>query len=189
MAEFFGDELPQDRTLRRGAERLLDAVAELPLRYAPFIGRLSALWQAPEALVLRELTRAKDSKSWRPSLLRGLKTFDVVLDTAAPGARAHLLHFAPGLHFPRHRHRGPESVMVLEGAYRDASGVEVRAGETQTMSASSEHELRILGNTPCVAAVLEHGVKFDLFGFIGALRQRPSTAPASPSGDRHRRER
>jgi quercetin dioxygenase-like cupin family protein len=166
---FFGDELPQDRKLRRGGERLLDAVAELPLRYAPFFGRLSALWQAPEALVLRELTRAKDPNNWSLSVLRGLKTFDVVLDTAARGAQAHLLHFAPGLHFPKHRHRGPESVLVLEGAYRDHSGLEVHAGETQSMPANSEHELRILGNTPCVAAVLEHGVKFELLGFLRAL--------------------
>jgi anti-sigma factor ChrR (cupin superfamily) len=171
LAGFFGDELPQDRALRLGGERLLDAVSELPLRYAPFFGRLAELWQAPEPLVLRELTRAKDPKSWELSLLRGLKTFEVVLDHPAPGAHAHLLHFAPGLRFPKHRHRGPESVMVLEGAYRDASGIEVRAGETQNMPARSEHELYIVGKTPCVAAVLEHGVKFDLFGFIGALRQ------------------
>ena len=170
---FFGDELPQDRALRRGSERLLGAVAALPLRYAPFFGRLSALWQAPEVLVVSELTRAQDPRSWHASLLRGLTTFDLALDRTNPGARARLLHFAPGLRFPKHRHRGTESVLVLEGAYVDGNGVEVHAGETQTMPEHSEHELCMLGTEPCVAAVLEHGVKFETVALLRALRLRP----------------
>jgi quercetin dioxygenase-like cupin family protein len=160
LPAFFGEELPQDRALRRLGERLLSTVAELPLRYAPFFGRLSALWQAPEELVRRELTRAKDAKRWNRTLLPGLKTFDVELGGGPERGRARLLHFAPGLRFPKHRHRGSESVLVLEGSYADASGFEVHAGEPQTMPANSEHELFILGTAPCVAAVSEQGVDF-----------------------------
>lgn len=156
----FGDGLPQDQALRRAGERLLGAVAELPLRYAPFFAQLSALWQVPEELVVSELTRAKRAKSWQSTLLPGLKTFELVLEGRPDGERARLLHFAPGLRFPKHRHRGPESVLVLEGSYADASGLEVRAGDMQSMPADSEHELCILGTLPCVAAVSEHGVEF-----------------------------
>jgi putative transcriptional regulator len=155
-----GEELPQDRALRRAGERLFGAVAELPLRYAPFFGQLSALWHAPEQLVLRELTRAKDPKHWRSTLLPGLKTFDVEVDGRLGGERARLLHFAPGARFPRHRHRGCESVLVLEGSYADGNSLEVRAGDLQSMVAGSEHELRILGGSSCVVAVNEQGVEF-----------------------------
>jgi quercetin dioxygenase-like cupin family protein len=160
LPAFFGGELPQDRALRRLGERLLGSVAELPLRYAPFFGRLSTLWQAPEDLVRRELTRARDAKRWSSSLLPGLKTFEVELGGGTERGRARLLHFAPGLRFPKHRHRGSESVLVLEGSYADASGLEVHPGELQTMPADSEHELFILGSSPCVAAVSEHGLEF-----------------------------
>ena len=160
MPAFSSDALPQDQALHAGAERLRHAVAELPLRYAPFFTRLAGLWQVTEDRVLGELLRAKDPKSWRLTLLRGLKTFEVDLGRPAAAQRSHLLHFAPALRFPQHSHHGPERVLVLEGSYADASGLEVRAGDEQTMAAGSEHELNILGNVPCVAAVTEHGISF-----------------------------
>lgn len=157
---FFGKELPQDQALRRVGARLFGATSELPLRYAPFFGRLSTLWQAPEQLVRRELTRARDPKRWRSTLLPGLKTFDIQLNGRPEGERARLLHFAPGSRFPKHRHRGHECVLVLEGSYADGNGLEVRAGDLQSMPPGSEHELCILGDSPCIAAVSEHGVDF-----------------------------
>jgi len=156
----FGEELPQDRALRRAGERLLGAVAELPLRYAPFFGRLCSLWHAPEAFVVGELTRAKDGRLWKQTLLPGLKTFEVAHPRGPGAPRARLLHFAPGARFPKHRHRGQEHVLVLEGSYADGSGRRVRAGETQSMPAGSEHELHILGASPCIAAISEHGLDF-----------------------------
>jgi len=169
---FFGAGLPEARALEQGSRRLLDAVAELPLRYAPFFGRLSRLWQTSEAQVLRELTRAKDPKHWRSTLIPGLKTFDVVLGAEQADAHARLLHFAPGSRFPKHRHHGTEHVFVLEGSYADQNGVERRAGDEQTMPAQSEHELRILGDSPCVAAVVDGGVRFAPLSLLRAIARR-----------------
>lgn len=160
MPDFWRDELPQDRALRLGAERLRLAVAALPQRYAPFFGRLSELWQLPEPQVVRELSRAATPASWRRTVLRGLQTFAVELPESSRGRRAHLLRFEPGLTFPQHQHRGAERVLVLEGAYADDTGHEVRAGEQQCMAPGSQHRLHILGSVPCVAAVSEQGVSF-----------------------------
>jgi anti-sigma factor ChrR (cupin superfamily) len=143
-----------------GAERLHDAVRELPLRYAPFFGRLAELWEAPEQVVQSELSRAKDPKAWSFGLLPGLRTFDVAVGAERSAARARLLRFDPGAHFPKHRHRDTERVLVLEGAYIDGSGLAVHAGDEQTLSQGSEHELHILPGSPCVAAVSEHGIDF-----------------------------
>ena len=128
--EFLADELPQDRALRLGAGRLQSAVAELPLRYAPFFARLARLWQVPEPRVLSELTRAKAPHGWRLTLLPGLKTFEVDVGKPCSGRRARLMRLAPGVHFPKHSHRG------------------------------SEHELYIIGEKPCVAAISEQGIDF-----------------------------
>jgi len=156
---FLEGELPRDRALRLGATRLQVAVAALPLRYAPFFARLVELWQLPEPQVLSELTRANDPRSWSFTPLRGLSVFNVT-HAEQSGARARLMRLEPGLHFPKHRHRGSERVLVLEGAYADASGAEVHAGESQSMTAGSEHELRIVGSKPCVAAIAEQGIDF-----------------------------
>jgi putative transcriptional regulator len=156
---FLEGELPGDRALRRGAARLSRAVAELPLRYAPFFARLAGLWEMPEEHVLNELRRAKDPKAWRSTVLGGLTLFNVQR-TSRSDARARLLRFDPGARFPKHAHRGSETILVLEGAYADATGLEVHAGDTQTMAEGSEHELVILGSEPCVTAIAERGIDF-----------------------------
>lgn len=153
-------ELPQDRALRRAGERLFGAVAELPLRYAPFFAQLAELWDTPEELVRSELTRAKDPRHWRRSLLPGLKTFEVVRGGALEDGGARLLRFAPRARFPKHRHQGREHVLVLEGSYADGEGLQVGPGQLQTMPEGSEHELFIHGGTPCVVAVSERGLEF-----------------------------
>lgn len=152
-------QLPADRTLRLGAERLQQAVSELPLRYAPFFGRLSQLWEISEDRVRSELRRARDARSWTPSFLPGLRVFDIDAGESPTRFKARLLKFAPGARFPKHEHLGPENVLVLEGAYTDGE-VEVHAGDEQATEAGREHELRILGASPCVAAVSEHGIAF-----------------------------
>ncbi len=169
---FLADELPQDRAIRLSFARLSAAVTELPLRYAPFFSRLSELWELPETHVVTELTRAKDPRSWHVTLVRGLKTFEVKRDAAPFAGNARLLHFAPGVRLPQHGHRGQERVLVLEGSYADASGFEVHAGESQTMTEHSLHELNILGDVPCVAAVSEHGVDFGVLGLLGTWLKR-----------------
>jgi hypothetical protein len=149
--------LPTAEHQRRGAERLARAVSELPLRYAPFFARLGGLWQISEEQLLRELTRARSPQAWTTTWLRGIKTFEVRTST---GARSRLLRFGAGVLFPKHRHRAPERVLVLEGSYVDSTGRVVRAGDEQLMEADSEHELQITRERDCIAAVSEGGIEF-----------------------------
>ncbi|RYZ06887.1 MAG: hypothetical protein EOO73_13935 [Myxococcales bacterium] len=151
------EELPQDRALRAGAQRLQEAVADLPLRYAPFFGRLAGMWSLSPEQVQRELARARDARGWRRTPLPGLRTFELAAGEA--GASARLLSFDPGARFPKHRHRGREQLLVLEGAFVDAQGVATRAGESCTMAPGSEHELFISKQGRCVAAVAERGIE------------------------------
>lgn len=153
-----GPEPGQDRALELGAIRLQAAVRELPLRYAPFFGRLAGLWGMPAEEVRLELTRARDAGGWSFTPISGLRTFEV--RGAEPGARAKLLRFEPGSHFPSHRHLGRERLLVLEGAFKDGQGSEARAGDERTLLPGSEHTLHILGDVRCVTAVSERGLEF-----------------------------
>ena len=110
------------------ASRLLQAVDELPLRYAPFFDRLGALWDLPVESVEAVLERARAPEAWRKSALPGLRLIDVEGGERVRGADVHLVRFSPGMRFPKHRHPGDEALFVLEGSYKDSSGrVAVRA--------------------------------------------------------------
>jgi putative transcriptional regulator len=141
-----------------GRARLLGAV-ESVFRYAPFYARLAMFWDLPERSV-EELCGRANGGAFRKSRLPGLSLIDVEAGPKLAGASARLLRFDPGARFPAHRHLGDESVLVLEGSYRDGSGKVFRAGDLQTMTAGSEHALEIAPAEPCVAAVVESGIEF-----------------------------
>src|SRR5262245_35678144 len=121
------------------AARLLSAVETLPLRYAPFYDRIAALWDLPEAAVVAILERARDPAAWRKSKLPGLRLIDIEAGERCRGADVHLVRFSPGMRFPRHRHPGPEALLVLEGSYRDSTGRVVGPGDLHEMLPDSEH--------------------------------------------------
>ena len=143
--------------------RLLSAVEELPLRFAPFFDRLSALWDVPEASVVAVLERARDPAAWQKSKLPGLRLIDIEAGGRCRGADVHLVRFSPGMRFPRHRHPGAEALLVLEGSYRDSSGRVVGPGDLHEMLPGSEHGFVVARNEPCIAASVQYGREFTGF--------------------------
>ena len=49
---------------------------------------------------------------------------------ATEGAIVGFIKLAPGTSFPTHTHLGDETVLVVQGAFRDSEGEEARAGDT-----------------------------------------------------------
>jgi quercetin dioxygenase-like cupin family protein len=141
--------------------RLMQVIAEPPLRYAPFYDRLGVLWDLPEERVVDALARARDEREWRRAPLPGLKLLRLEGGPRAASANCYLAHFAAGLSFPEHRHRGTESVLVLEGSYTDRGGQVYRSGDVHEMSEGSEHGFLVAPDEPCVAAVRHHGIEFS----------------------------
>jgi len=150
-------DVPVDPSLELGLGRLLAAVEELPLRYAPFYGRLASLWDVSEDAVAATLERAKQPGVFRPTLLSGVRRLSV--PAGAPGVTLDLLRLEPGARFSEHRHQGHEAVLVLEGSYRDA-GREFGPGDAQEMPPGSVHALAVSGDSLCVAAVVSRGFAF-----------------------------
>ena len=170
-----GDEVPDDERAAIGelhllleatsppssaASRLLRAVEELPLRYAPFFERVGALWDLPGDRVEAVFERAKAPEAWRKAALPGLRLIDVQGGERVSDADVHLVRFSPGMRFPRHRHPGDEALFVLEGSYRDSSGRVVRPGDLHEMSAGSEHGFVVGRSEPCIAASVQRGREF-----------------------------
>jgi predicted ChrR family anti-sigma factor len=143
-----------------GLDRLLNAVDQLPLRYAPFYDRLSTLWDLPESGVVEVLERSRDPLAWRKVALPGLKVIDVTGGPNTAGAEARLVHFSAGMRFPKHRHPGHEAIFVLEGSYTDSGGRSVGPGDLHEMKPGTEHSFKIAHDEPCIAASLQAGLEF-----------------------------
>jgi quercetin dioxygenase-like cupin family protein len=142
------------------ASRLAREIETLPLRYAPFFDRLAAVWDLPVGGVQAVLERAKSPEAWRKTALPGLALLDVQGGERVRDADVHLVRFAPGMRFPRHRHPGNEALFVLEGSYRDSSGRVVVPGDLHAMSAGSEHGFVVARGEPCIAASVQRGREF-----------------------------
>jgi quercetin dioxygenase-like cupin family protein len=142
------------------AARLARELKELPLRYAPFYRRLSAVWDLPLESVVAVLERARSREAWRKTALPGLRLLDVTGGERVQGADVHLVRFSPGMRFPKHRHPGDEALFVLEGSYRDSSGRVVGPGDLHEMPTGSEHGFVVARSEPCVAASVQRGREF-----------------------------
>lgn len=152
--------LPTGSPPERARGRLLAAAQSWPLRYAPFYDQLGALWDLADPELEAVFTLAASERSWR-RVWPGFRFLGVAGGPKLEGGRARLLHFAPGVRFPRHRHRGSERILVLEGSYTDSNLVRVGPGDEQDMAPGSEHELVIGLEGPCVAGVVERGLEFS----------------------------
>jgi hypothetical protein len=151
--------LETDPRLTAGLGRLLATVEEFPLRYAPFYGRLAALWDLGEDDVHATLVRAERAGGFRPTLIPGVRRMALVGGSRLHGAELALLELAPGARFPQHRHEGHEAVLTLEGSYHDA-GRDFEPGDGQEMPPGSVHALRVGERSVCVAAIVSRGFAF-----------------------------
>ncbi|MEM1449890.1 MAG: cupin domain-containing protein [Planctomycetota bacterium] len=106
-----------------------------------------------------------DGLPWRATRHEGVEWIDLV-DEAADASQTVLIRMAPGCGYPRHRHIGPEDVLVLDGGYADGDGRTFRAGSFVRYPAGSEHSPVALGepgapadgdNRSCVLFAVAHG--------------------------------
>jgi putative transcriptional regulator len=87
--------------------------------------------------------------------------FPVTPGEAYAGAVGAIGLLTPGTIFPHHAHVGDEVTLVLDGGFRDEDGREIWRGEELYKPAGSDHEFVVIGERPCIAAVLAlGGVRF-----------------------------
>jgi len=141
-----------------GLARLMGAISELPLRYAPFVARTASLWGVPEDRAYEIFGHSARASSWKRTPLPGVRILPVA--EQADGAHTFMVRFAPGVRFPRHRHIGYEALLVLEGSYADTHGRVVHPGDLHEMASGTEHGFLVAKEGPCIGAVLQHGREF-----------------------------
>jgi quercetin dioxygenase-like cupin family protein len=157
-----------------GLDRLLKSVGEPPLRYAPFFDRVGQLWDLGEDQVSATFAKLKDPSAFQRTPLPGVRVLNVAGGPRTAGAETFLVRFAPGTRFPRHRHPGPEKLLVLEGSYTDTAGTRVGPGDLHEMEPGSEHGFLVDKSEVCIGAAIQYGREFTgpFMRLIAALFDR-----------------
>lgn len=94
---------------------------------------------------------------WRTTRYPGVRIHFYAVDQRS-GRALVLIAMAPGRGYPRHRHRGAEEVLVVQGAYRDESGVH-GAGQFVSYADGTVHTPVAVDEphaVPCVLLALAH---------------------------------
>ena len=133
-----------------GVERVLARARSGRLSY--FLAQVAALFDLSSEEAAALLARAERNEGWEEGPEPGVLLMTVNAGPKVPEALTALVKLTGGARFPRHPHFGPERVLVLEGGYRDSSGVEVWRGEVQDMAPGTEHDFVAFDGIGCVCA-------------------------------------
>ncbi|MBX3464304.1 MAG: cupin domain-containing protein [Planctomycetes bacterium] len=90
---------------------------------------------------------------WRPTRHPGIAVHFYASDQGTGRVLA-LIRMDPGCGYPRHRHRGPERVLVLQGGYDDEHGRHPAGAFVDYAPDSAHHPRAIAGAVPCVLLAL-----------------------------------
>jgi mannose-6-phosphate isomerase-like protein (cupin superfamily) len=84
-----------------------------------------------------------EATSWAAGPLPGVALYDVRGGPLAAGAITGFIRLPAGASFPEHSHLGSETVLVVQGRYRDSGGSIVGPGELVTMPKGSSHSFEV----------------------------------------------
>lgn len=140
------------------AERLVAAVggADRFARHAPQVAQLFDVDEPSARALLRSLAQS-DESAWQPGPVPEVQLVRVPAGPARAGSLAGFARLRAGTRFPDHRHRGHESVLVLQGGMREDSGEEFWPGELNAQPDGSAHGFDVLPHLDCLCAVLLEG--------------------------------
>lgn len=138
--------------------RLLAGVAQP--RYA-WLDRVVGLLDLGVDHVRTLLDELYDPASWGTTPTPGVLFRHLNAGPACAGAVVGFVLVPGGRSFPHHVHLGPEQVLVLQGGFKDVSGLVCLPGDRLLMPAGSEHHFDALpGEDLIYLAVVFKGVAF-----------------------------
>ena len=162
------DALPAAPTLLASAQGLKAQVlqaaqpATSTTQLQGFVRRIGLLFDLDEPTVQRVLEDSLGETAWE---IPG----PIAFFHFQPGARltsvaeAGVVRLAPGMTFPRHRHRGEEHGLILTGTLRDDSSGRIgQPGDILFMPHGSVHTVTAVSNETCLFFVLLYGGTPDI---------------------------
>lgn len=143
--------------------RLMQSTAEAS-RFERFVDQMKGLLDLSEEKVRGYLDMLDDPSSWLPgpSDASWLIHIDDAGD-AVTAANVGFVKVRAGTPFPHHTHEGAETVLVLQGGYRDSDGSLRERGDFFEAGDGTDHDFCALEDGPDLIFLvfLERGVAFD----------------------------
>jgi putative transcriptional regulator len=126
-------------------------------RYGRFADRIARMFDIELDEARRLLAMAEDPKNFGPGPIPNTTWLFVKPGPKFPGALAAIGRLEPGACVPDHGHGSDETTLVLDGGFAEDGGQEVWRGDELYKGAGSEHTFAVVGEQPCVAAVIAPG--------------------------------
>ena len=139
-------------------KRLISSLCSPRYRYAPFMGRISALFHLREAHAEELLTQVASEDAWQPSPWPNV---EVIAVSNNDGAEQLFARVSAGAKFPLHKHLGEETYLVLQGVCREDNGFINEPGDMIVRSAGSVHSFEVIGDKSLIFAIEHRGLEFD----------------------------
>ncbi len=136
-------EEPDGADLARGRARLLAAVSNTEERFAPFFDKLAKFFDLSVEGIRAVVARAQQETEWQQGPLPWVSLFHLEAGPALAGLDTGFVRLKKGMPFPRHRHLGPEHVLILEGGYFDHDQRWYGPGDFHFMEDATEHALQM----------------------------------------------
>jgi quercetin dioxygenase-like cupin family protein len=158
LAELFATisalEVPDDDGVAVGRARLLAAVTQGAERYAPLFRKLTEFFDLSVEALRAVFARAELESEWTPGPLPWVTLFHLDGGPRVAGLDTGLVRLKKGMPFPRHRHVGPERVMILSGGYHDHDHRWYGPGDLHVMDVGTEHSLQMTAEEDVLLAVI-----------------------------------
>jgi hypothetical protein len=147
-------EAPDDSAVATGRARLLATVTQSTERYAPLFDKLTAFFDLSVEALRAVFARAELESEWTPGPLPWVSLFHLDGGPAVAGLDTGFVRLKKGMPFPRHRHVGPERVMILSGGYHDDDQRWYGPGDLHVMDVGTEHSLQMTAEEDVLLAVI-----------------------------------
>lgn len=129
------------------------AATDPSVPHGPFLSRLARLFDLDHDQITRVVGDLADPARWEPTLLSAVKLFH--FDGGPQYAKADngFVVFGAGMVFPRHRHVGEETTLVLAGRIVVDDGAVLGPGDRMVMPDGAIHGFHIPDDDDCLCAV------------------------------------
>ena len=126
-------------------------------RFADFIPEVARMFDVDEATARQLVHRLSEPEAWMEGPAPGVSLLPVEGGPRLMGAFSAFVRLQPGKTFPTHTHGGTEKNFVLQGGFREDSGLEIWAGESLEKTSGTTHAYVALEGPDCIAASVVWG--------------------------------
>lgn len=138
----YAEALPAAAPSAEARARLMAAAAG-PDRYSAVMNTVARVCDLTVDAVRAVLHFVDEDARWLPGPMPGILIQHFDHGPAAAGADTGFVRYPPNLAFPRHRHVGQETTIVLDGSFTDHDGRVYAAGDVLTYADATEHQFTV----------------------------------------------